>query len=301
MKIALSPRYSCNILSALLLGSVLTPNTVIAQQGSGDGAVGSQRSDEGAVDAFLERKRSEQQNRETALGRRSANAEIAQLKALYRAATIAAPSANGKISAAKLTMLSESLETDSLQLLRALNFNPGKIQQMIRSGANPLLAASNFIRGNSSLDEQALLADITMVARVVSIVNERSGDGFRSTVMLQPIEVLAGRAPKGNVALRQASGLDGDGSTIDVSTDIQPAVGNTFLLMLSSALYAQTVEEGGSKPARKPIDAHILFGSAYQVDGDKLTAVNLGSSPDVSLTQFRSSIANAKNVKATTP
>ena len=166
MKITIFPRYIRNALSVLLFGSILTPNAVIAQQPSDVGAAGSQRSDEVAVDAFLERKRREQQNRETALGRRSANAEIAQLKALYRAATISVPGANGKISAAKLTMLSESLETDSLQLLRALNFNPGKIQQMVGSGANPLLAASNFIRGNASLEEQTLLADITMVARL---------------------------------------------------------------------------------------------------------------------------------------
>lgn len=96
------------------------------------------------------------------------------------------------------------------------------------------------------------------------------------------------------MALREMSGLDESGRAIDVSSDLTPTAGETYLVMLSNGLYEQTSQENGGNSVKSPVDYHVLFGSAYTVEGDKIQAAYSGADDQVSLSGLKNELAAMK-------
>lgn len=260
------------------------------------------RTNDEAVSNFLNRKKQRQQRRERALGERGNATDAQELRRLYRALNIPKPSPKAQISSANETALGESFETDAVQLLQSLNFRPARIKKLADAGFNPLQAAAGYIRGTSTIVDQGLLSDIVAVVRVTAVRNEQLGDGFRSTVLLEIVDPIAGRSPNKPIALRQLSGQDTDGSTIEVSTDLKPSDGQTYVVMLSNGLYEQLARESGGQPAGKAAGAtrnYVLLGSSYQVQGDSLVATDGGATSTTSLSQLKTTLAPLARAKTT--
>lgn len=252
------------------------------------------RSDDQAVTSFLQRKKSEQGKRTATLQRRSRAADLAQLRSLYRAAGITPPGANARLSAANQAALAETMEMDILQLLQALDLNPGKVRQLSGGGLDPVTAASAFVRGTSTLEQQALLAELTAVVRVVGVEPGESGDGYGSSVRLEVVEVLAGMAPAGGIVLRQQSSPD-----LYVSSDLAPSPGQTYVLMLSNEMYRQNAAEAGSAGGGSEAGSrYVLFGSAFGVEGDRLLPTPLSQQASMTLPQLRTALERVKAAKA---
>lgn len=250
------------------------------------------RSQDEAASQFLSRKRSEQGKREEVIGRRGRGAEAGQLRALYRAAGIRGPAARAGLSVENAAALNQSLETDALQLLQSLGFKPGQVRQLASAGTNPVVAAANLVRGTSTLQDQAVLADLVAVVRVVSAGDADLGDGYGSSVRLQVVEALSGTAPSQEITLRQQSSSD-----LYVSSDLRPEPGQTYLLVLSSELYEQVALEAG-RSQRDVRDTYVLLGFAFGVEGDRLTPTPVGGEPTMTLSQVRSSLQGLKQAKS---
>lgn len=245
------------------------------------------------MSGFLQRKKAEQGRRASTLQQRSRAADLAQLRSLYRAAGITAPGANARLSAANQTALAETMEMDVLQLLQALDLNPGKVRQLSGAGLDPVTAAAAFVRGTATLEQQALLADLTAVVRVVAVEPGGAGDGYGSSVRLEVVEVLAGAAPAGGIVLRQQSSPD-----LYVSSDLAPSPGQTYVLMLSNEMYRQNAAEAGSAGGSEAGSRYVLFGSAFGVEGDRLLPTPLSQQASMTLPQLRTALERVKAAKA---
>ncbi|WP_313442912.1 hypothetical protein, partial [Brevundimonas sp.] len=89
--------------------------------------------------------------------------------------------------------------------------------------------------------QQAALAQSIVVAEALDQRQTSAGDGFGSTVRFRVVDRLKGDLSAGaEFALRQQST-----ETMDVSTDLRPAAGEQFLLLLSRDYYQQLVAEAG--------------------------------------------------------
>ena len=260
------------------------------------------RTDDQAVAGFLNRKRERQARREAALSRRGNAADQQELRRLYRALNIPRPNPRAQISAANQSALAESFETDSIQLLQSLNFKPARIRRLSDAGLNPLQAAAAYTRGTATVTEYALLSDVVAVARVVEVRNERLGDGFRSTVLLEITDSILGRAPNRPIALRQRSGEDENGQTLRVTSDLQAVDGQSYLVMLSAGLYEQLATEGAGNPAASAQGAarnYVQLGPTYLVQGDTLTPVDTGEVSPTTLSQLKATLAPVARARNT--
>jgi len=136
---------------------------------------------------------------------------------------------------------------------------------------------------------------------VTGVRDEQTGDGFRSTLLLEIVDPIAGRSPNRPVALRQLSGRDKDGSNVEVSSDLRPGEGQTYVVMLSNGLYEQLAAESGGEPAGKASGAtrnYVLLGSSYLVQGDSLVATEPGATPTASLSQLKTLLTPLAKAKA---
>ncbi|MBR0406019.1 MAG: hypothetical protein IJI68_12605 [Eggerthellaceae bacterium] len=260
------------------------------------------RTDDQAVAGFLNRQRERQARREAALSRRGNAADQQELRRLYRALNIPRPNPRAQISAANQSALAESFETDSIQLLQSLNFKPARIRRLSDAGLNPLQAAAAYTRGTATVTEYALLSDVVAVARVVEVRNERLGDGFRSTVLLEITDSILGRAPNRPIALRQRSGEDENGQTLRVTSDLQAVDGQSYLVMLSAGLYEQLATEGAGNPAASAQGAarnYVQLGPTYLVQGDTLTPVDTGEVSPTTLSQLKATLAPVARARNT--
>ena len=260
------------------------------------------RTDDQAVAGFLNRKRERQARREAALSRRGNAADQQELRRLYRALNIPRPNPRAQISAANQSALAESFETDSIQLLQSLNFKPARIRRLSDAGLNPLQAAAAYTRGTATVTEYALLSDVVAVARGVEVRNERLGDGFRSTVLLEITDSILGRAPNRPIALRQRSGEDENGQTLRVTSDLQAVDGQSYLVMLSAGLYEQLATEGAGNPAASAQGAarnYVQLGPTYLVQGDTLTPVDTGEVSPTTLSQLKATLAPVARARNT--
>lgn len=258
------------------------------------------RTNDQAVSGFLSRKKQRQQRRERALGERGNPTDAQELRRLYRALNIPKPNPKAQVSAANETALSESFETDAVLLLQSLNFRPARVKRLSDAGFNPLQAAAGYIRGTASIVDQGLLSDIVAVVRVTGVRDEQLGDGFRSTVLLEIVDPIAGRSPNKPIALRQLSGKDTDGSMIEVSSDLKPTDGQSYVVMLSNGLYEQLARESGGQPASQTKGAtrsFVLLGSSYLVQGDSLVATDTGAAATASLSQLKTTLAPLAKAK----
>lgn len=267
------------------------------------------RTDDQAVASFLNRKKERQAERNAVLQRRGLSNDQSELRRLYRALGISRPKPRAQITAANEEALGASLETDSVQLLQSLGFKPGRVRRLADAGFNPLQAASNYVRGTATVIDYALLSDIVAVARVTEIRDERLGDGFRSTVMLDVTDSIIGRAPSRPIGLRQQSGTDENGQTVRVTSELQAVDGQSYLVMLSSGLYDQLASENGNgngtaTAARGTAGNYVRSGVVYLVQGDDLTPIGSSEASGTTISQLKQTlapVARAKNLADDAP
>lgn len=258
------------------------------------------RTDDQAVAAYLNRKQERQAKRDTVLNRRGAASDQTELRRLYRALNVTRPNPRAQISAASQSALGTSLETDAVQLLQSLNFKPARIRRLTDAGFNPLQAAVAYTRGSATVSDYALLSDIVAIARVAEVRDERLGDGFRSTVLLEITDSIVGRAPSKPIALRQQSGVGEDGQTLRVSSDLQAVDGQTYLVMLSGGLYDQLASENGGQPAAAAKGAtrnFVRLGATYIAQGDNLAPIDTGELSATSISQLKQTLAPITRAK----
>lgn len=230
------------------------------------------------VEAFLARTADRQRGREAAFARRGLTGQDGQFRALVASARIA-PAGLGRDGATR-SRLEAALTTETIQFLIAAGANPGDVQRTRTRGVDLFEAASAAIRGEASFAQQASLTPILVVAEVVRTRHADGGDGFGSSIGFRVVESIKGDLqPGADFVLRQASG-----SAMDVSTDLRPAVGERFLLMLSRDYYEQLVAEAGNAP-RTGAYAQLLPG--FLLRGEELLPTVIGQPPVASLAAAR--------------
>jgi hypothetical protein len=238
-----------------------------------------------------------QQRRSAVLQQRGRAADEQQLRDIFGRARIPRPAPGGGVSAATVSALATSVETDTVQLLQSLGVDPGRVRRLAAAGFDPLQSAADLIRGTASITDQALLADLVAIVRVKEVRNERLGDGYRSSVVLDIVEEIAGRAGGREIAVRQMSGLDENGESVWVSEDLHAVVGQTYVVMLSQEYYEQlAAEKTGGRRAREQF--YVPFGSIYSVNGDTLVPIVGAEGSGASLAALRSTLAPLARAKA---
>ena len=212
------------------------------------------------VEAFLERTAERQRIREAALSRRGANALVAQLRPLLANARIA-PNGLGRNPQMR-ARLESALNVEVIQLLAAAGLRPADILRNRARGVDVFEAASAAIRGEATFQQQAALAQSIVVAEALDQRQTSAGDGFGSTVRFRVVDRLKGDlSPGAEFALRQQST-----ETMDVSTDLRPAAGEQFLLLLSRDYYQQLVAEAG-RQGQDAAYAQIMPGYLVSPEG----------------------------------
>lgn len=250
-----------------------------------------ERSDDAALSEFLAIKTAKQAKRKSALDQRGQGGDEAEIRQLFKNGRIDRPNPSSNVAPANSAALAEAFETDTVQLLQSIGLKPGRVRSLTKAGYDPVEAAAAYVRGSATLQQQALLSSAVVVARVSEVRQEDLGDGYHSTVVLDVTEAILGRYRSGKIALRQASGIDSQGRQIEVSSDLHPAPGQSYILMLSDGLYKQTALESGGKPAGGAIEYFVLFGSSYTLDGDVIEGSFPGAAPMSSLTAFKADLA----------
>lgn len=293
-------------LSSVALASILgfaVPAVIVAQESAvvHPANASTERSDDASVKDFLARKAVQQSRRQIALGKRGADNDAAEVRALFRAGNVERPAPKTSISLANKAGLGDAFETDTVQLLQSVGLNPGRIKALTAAGYDPVTAASAYVRGNATLQQQALLSSAVVVARVSEVRQEDLGDGFRSTVLLEVIDPILGNMKNGKLALRQASGLDAQGRRLDVSSDLSPIPGQSYVLMLSDGLYKQLALESGGKPAGGSIDYFVLFGSSYTLTGESIEGSFPGAEPYASLATLKADLSGVAKQHGAAP
>ena len=260
-----------------------------------------ERSDDASAKNFLSRKAVQQSRRQIALGNRGADNDAAEVRALFRLGNVERPAPKASISPANIAELGDAFETDTVQLMQSVGLNPGRIRALKAAGYDPVTAAAAYVRGNATLQQQALLSSAVVVARVTEVRQEDLGDGFRSTVLLEVIDPILGNVKNGKLALRQASGLDAQGRRLDVSSDLSPIAGQTYVLMLSDGLYKQLALESGGKPAGGSIDYFVLFGSSYTLAGESIEGSFPGAESYTSLATLKADLSGVAKQHGAAP
>lgn len=158
--------------------------------------------------------------------------------------------------------LESALNVEVIQLLAAAGLRPADILRNRARGVDVFEAASAAIRGEATFQQQAALAQSIVVAEALDQRQTSAGDGFGSTVRFRVVDRLKGDLSAGaEFALRQQST-----ETMDVSTDLRPAAGEQFLLLLSRDYYQQLVAEAG-RQGQDAAYAQIMPGYLVSPEG----------------------------------
>ncbi|MCR2834661.1 hypothetical protein [Parerythrobacter lacustris] len=243
-----------------------------------------QSEDEQAVVQFLSEKRDIQARRSAQLDRRGARSDAQQLRQLTRALNLESPRPFASISPEQSGALQESLIEDAVQLLLFLDMKPGRVQRLQATGQNPLQAAINFVKGTSTLQEQALLSDHTVLATIQSVVVEDLGDGFGSTVTLDVVDRYIGRTER-TLQFRQRSG-----SEVIYAHDIREGDTGTYVFSLSRGLYDEAAVSDGATPVRQNSgrpEYYAVLGTRYAAsDGIAIPDRGTGQATPLSTIQI---------------
>jgi hypothetical protein len=231
---------ACSV--ATLLGAV----AVMAQEpGAAEGPV----APAAAVDKFLSDKASEQAWAGAAFGSRGKSADNAEIRNMLRAASIekAKPF---DVDSGRSEALTQSLAIDAADYLTSLGYKPVDIRTLAKAGFDPLSAAARLNRGTSSQMDRVALAPYVVAGEVVDVRVEDLGDGFGSTVVFRPQEILAspqGSTLRGDILIRQESGrMTGRGRTFFTS-EFKSAEPGRHLLLLSDQRYEQVAAQKGKR------------------------------------------------------
>lgn len=202
-----------------------------------------------AVDKFLADKASEQGRASAAFASRGRSADNAEIRSMLRAASIekAKPF---DIDSGRSDALTESLAIDAADYLTSLGYKAVDVRTLAKAGFDPLGAAARLIRGTSSQMDRIALAPYVVAGEIVDVRIEDLGDGFGSTVVFRPQQVLAspqGSTLRGDILIRQESGvMTGRGRTFFTS-DFRAAEPGRHLLLLSDQRYEQVAAQKGKR------------------------------------------------------
>lgn len=252
-----------------------------------------------AIQNFLSKKEAAQSIREARISERGKASDAREIRQMMRALGIESPKPTTTVSAAQSDALRESLLTEATQLLAFSELSPGRIKQLQAEGINPLDVAVRYIQGTGTLTDQAILADRTVVAELISLKDENLNDGFGSTATFRVTQnLVASGAP--NLAVRQRSGIEVGGDTITYSADFKPDdVGSRFLITTSSGLY----DEGSAMQRAQPSGTRggtakyqVLLGTHYLVRGDTAVPV-YGSGQPTTVTAIAQQLDTLERAK----
>ena len=218
-----------------------------------------------AVDAFLSDKAAEQARASAAFQARGRGADAAELRNMIRSASIekARPFDVDERRSAALT---ESLAIDAADYLAGLGYRAADVRTLASAGFDPLAAAARLIRGTSSQMDRISLAPYVVVGEVVDVRIEDLGDGFGSTVVFRPQEILAspqGTSLRGDILIRQESGrTTGRGRTF-YTTDVTAAEPGRQVLLLSDQRYEQLTAQRGRRARGNASGSTYMVRSAF--------------------------------------
>lgn len=203
-----------------------------------------------ALNTFLADKTSAQAASMAAFQRRGKGGDAAELRRLVRGALTDPPRPLPALDASRSERLTESLANDAADYLAGLGYGPGTLRS--ERGFDRSAAAVRLIRGTSSQDDRLGLAPWVVAVEIVDVVFEDLGDGYHSTVIARPVDVV--KAPRGAAApteirIRQMSGATTARGRTLYSSEFAPGQRGTFLLALSDEFYqhSATVRGGASR------------------------------------------------------
>lgn len=140
-----------------------------------------------------------------------------------------------------------------------------KAERLQAEGVDVLHAITADMR---PLSEQVLLSDLVIVGDVVELAETPApGDGQRTSIGVVVREVVKGTAPGDTVVVRQQSRLGESGSR-----DLQPEIGERYLLLLSNGMYRFFVASRGADEAVPEADLARHFSTYrwYRMEDDRL-------------------------------
>jgi hypothetical protein len=226
----------------------------------------SERSQRG-LEAFLAREEAQQAKRDQKFAAGGQPEITGQVRAIVASSGLPPPMRHDA-SPQQLHRLRASFEVEVAQKLVQFGFNPGDIKRE----PSVVAAAGRYTRGEHTLNDLGLLADLVVVGTATAIEDELLADPYRSTVTLSNLRVLKGQAPGAAVRVRQESGTTREGRFLGVAGDFRDP-NRTYALFLSSHLYAALAEGGIGQVGRsagrgKGPGYYLPFGAWYEVHPD---------------------------------
>lgn len=254
-------RLSKIALACSIAGAVTAVAVAAQESGTAEGPV----APAAAVDKFLSDKGAEQARASAAFQSRGRSADNAEIRNMLRAASIekAKPF---DIDAGRSAALTESLALDAADYLTSLGYKAVDIRTLAKAGFDPLGAAARLIRGTSSQMDRIALSPYVVAGEVVDVRVEDVGDGFGSTVVFRPREVLAspqGSTLRGDILIRQESGImTGRGQTFFTS-DLKAGERGQQVLLLSDQRYEQVAAQKGKRGKGNGANSTYMVRAAF--------------------------------------
>lgn len=229
--------------------------------------------DRDAYEAFIERKQQSNVQRKQVIVARGLASTHARLVEAMATADITLPQGGDDSSPEQVQRLANVFLGDLALYAAAL----GAANDDVANDANVLASTARVLRSGGTIADHIALSDLIVVARAAGKDTAKNADGYLSGQRFVIGEVLKGDARLGQkVVIRQASGVQADGSQTELSSDLVAKNGRTYLLLLSTNYYQQLVMEKGLRPHRNDQDTlnALLFAGAYELNGERPVAVN---------------------------
>jgi hypothetical protein len=235
--------------SFALLVSAAASFGVAAAPAQEPGAASGPVSAEAAVDDFRSDKAAEQARAGAAFQARGRGADAAEIRNMLRAASLEKAKPFG-IDERRSVALTESLAIDAADYLVSLGYKAVDVRTLAQAGFDPLGAAARLIRGTSSQMDRIVLAPYVVAGEVVDVRVEDLGDGFGSTVVFRPHEVLAapqGANLRGDILIRQESGTSTGRGPVFYTSDFRGGEPGRHVLLLSDQRYEHVSAQKGKR------------------------------------------------------
>lgn len=261
-------------------------------------ASGAASRDRNGMSEFLNRKSTQHDQRHAALVTRGMKTESERMLALVNGSTLTMPTGTPASTESQITTLKRSFTIDVAQYLTAVGLTASGVRELNSKGFDAVGSAAALIRGKASISDLTLLADTVILARAVGREDSRAAkDGYRSNTIFVVSENLKGSSRVGDkVVLRQQSGLEADGSRLNITSDVVAIPGKLYLLVLSNSWYEQQVLERNHQLTPSKTKHVALFGAAYEVDNASLRPLRSGVPRAASIANIRRTLT-AQNVR----
>ncbi len=132
------------------------------------------------VQEFLTRKTADHQRNAGALQARGRGADLQEVRGLVQAAGVQFRGSSFPVQAAQQAQLRDAYSEDIALYLSAAGFNAGRVRALQARGVDVIKAAADVLVGRASLEQQAALSDVVVVAEVTAVDSAAQlGDGFK--------------------------------------------------------------------------------------------------------------------------